>query len=150
MFKFFCALFSAVAIFSTAFARIVFAQAVQAGDISVKIIGVDSSGGDIRIALVSDNASLKSEDLEPVAKAQVPASGDSINYTFKNVPFGTYAVKAFHDSNQNGQLDKGAFGIPKEQYGFSQVPASKKGMPKFDSAEFKHEKPSTLVNIELK
>lgn len=39
--------------------------------------------------------------------------------TFSNLPLGQYAVSVYQDSNNNGQLDTGIFGIPKEKYGFS-------------------------------
>ena len=39
--------------------------------------------------------------------------------TFNDLPVGRYAVSVYQDSNNNGQLDRGIFGIPKEKYGFS-------------------------------
>ena len=36
-----------------------------------------------------------------------------------NVPPAKYAVAVFHDANNNEVLDKNAFGIPTEAYGFS-------------------------------
>ncbi|MBM3966897.1 MAG: DUF2141 domain-containing protein [Planctomycetes bacterium] len=42
------------------------------------------------------------------------------------------AITAFHDANGNGELDKNAFGIPTEKYGFSKNPAPGFGPPSFD------------------
>ena len=39
--------------------------------------------------------------------------------SINNLQPGTYAVKFFHDSNSNGQLDMNWMGIPKEGFGFS-------------------------------
>ena len=41
------------------------------------------------------------------------------------------AVSAFHDANTNTKLDKNAFGIPTERYGFSKNPNRGFGPPKF-------------------
>ena len=41
------------------------------------------------------------------------------------------AVSAFHDANTNTKLDKNAFGIPTERYGFSKNPKRGFGPPKF-------------------
>ncbi len=40
-------------------------------------------------------------------------------FIFTNLPFGKYAVRAFHDENNNGKLDKGVFGQPIEGWGVS-------------------------------
>ena len=42
-----------------------------------------------------------------------------------------YAIIVFQDLNKNEKLDKGWFGIPKEPYGFSNNPSTKKGAPSF-------------------
>lgn len=44
------------------------------------------------------------------------------------------AVTAFHDANGNGELDKNAFGIPTEKYGFSKNPAPGFGPPSFEQS----------------
>ena len=44
----------------------------------------------------------------------------------------TCAIIVFQDLNKNEKLDKNWFGIPKEPYGFSNNPPTKKGPPSFD------------------
>lgn len=46
-------------------------------------------------------------------------SGGVMVIVFAELPRGQYAVSVYQDSNNNGQLDKNIFGIPKEKYGFS-------------------------------
>jgi len=41
------------------------------------------------------------------------------------------AVSAYHDENENSRLDKNAFGIPTERYGFSKNPKRGYGPPRF-------------------
>ena len=62
--------------------------------------------------------------------------GDSLSYTFREVPLGVYAVAVIHDSNMNGQLDRGLFGIPREEYAFSNNVFGVLGPPKFENASF--------------
>jgi uncharacterized protein (DUF2141 family) len=38
---------------------------------------------------------------------------------FHEVAPGAYMISAVHDENDNGKLDKGLFGMPKEGYGVS-------------------------------
>lgn len=63
-------------------------------------------------------------------------SGDTISYTFKDIPQGTYAIAIFHDVNMNKKLDKGLFGIPKEGYAFSNNVFGRFKPPKYKDASF--------------
>ncbi len=57
---------------------------------------------------------------------------------FANVPDGTYAVAVYHDLNRNGELDRNLFGVPKEDYGFSNNARGSFGAPAFKEAAFEH------------
>jgi uncharacterized protein (DUF2141 family) len=50
---------------------------------------------------------------------RITVSERVMTVTFTNLPKGQYAVSVYQDSNNNEQLDKNLFGIPKEKYGFS-------------------------------
>ena len=50
---------------------------------------------------------------------------------------GDYAVKVLIDTNNNGDIDLNFFGLPKEQFGFSNNVLGLFGAPKFDKASFK-------------
>ena len=52
----------------------------------------------------------------------------SVIYRYDVAP-GTYAIGIFHDVNQNNQLDNYFFGVPKEQYGFSNDARGFRGHP---------------------
>lgn len=63
-----------------------------------------------------------------------------------------WAVSAHHDQNNNDQLDKNAFGIPTEPYGFSNNPKRGFGPPKFDEACFSigSDEPQEALRIEIR
>ena len=69
-------------------------------------------GGTIYLMLVDKND-------QPVAKLTQAAKGKNFVFPFKNLPAGEYAVRVYHDENNNGQLDKGVFGQPTEGWGVS-------------------------------
>lgn len=50
---------------------------------------------------------------------------------------GVYAIKVLVDNNDNGKMDFNFFGIPKEQFGFSNNVLGILGVPKFEKASFK-------------
>ena len=47
---------------------------------------------------------------------------------------GVYAIKVLVDNNDNGKMDLNFFGIPKEQFGFSNNVLGILGVPKFEKA----------------
>ena len=56
-------------------------------------------------------------------------------YTFE-LPNGTYAIGIFVDANYNNEMDRNLFGVPKEQYGFSNDAKGSFGPPSFKDASF--------------
>lgn len=47
---------------------------------------------------------------------------------------GVYALQAFHDSNENMDLDRNLFGLPKEGMGFGNDAPMRFGPPRFEDA----------------
>lgn len=58
-----------------------------------------------------------------------------INYTFKKLPKGVYAVALYHDVNEDGKCNKSLIGIPKEGFGFSKNKKPFIGAPSFDDVK---------------
>ena len=59
----------------------------------------------------------------------------SVTYVYE-LPPGTYAIGIFHDVNLNNKMDNNFFGVPKEQYGFSNNARALFGPPDFEDAAF--------------
>ena len=62
-----------------------------------------------------------------------PVEPGSVIYRYE-LPAGTYAIGIFHDANLNNRLDNFFFGIPREQYGFSNNARGFMGPPSFEDA----------------
>ena len=59
-------------------------------------------------------------------------SQDEITVVFEGVKSHKIAVSVIHDENENGDLDTGVFGIPTEDYGFSNDAKGSFGPPSFE------------------
>ena len=59
----------------------------------------------------------------------------SVTYIYE-LPPGTYAIGIFHDVNLNNKMDNNFFGVPKEQFGFSNNARALFGPPNFEDAAF--------------
>jgi len=120
--------------------------ASQTGVVTVEIIGLKSDAGNAHIALIKDKTSFNSEDAEPFMRAAAKIENGASSWTFNNVPYGVYAVKFFHDEDGSGKLTYGIFGIPKEEYGFSNNIRSKN----FDTAKFTLDSSNVIITIKAR
>ena len=106
-----------------------------AAELLIEVRGVRSDAGRIYVAV---HAPREGEEF-PYAEGMVAAihqqarSGD-LRFVLRDLPAGRYAVNAFHDENDNGDLDTNVLGIPKEGYGFANDPSTTFGPPDFDEA----------------
>ena len=120
------------------------------GDLLMIVTGFDNSDGQIKFDLDDKAQTFKPQENGPPSfmKGRFPIKDKKVEYVFKNVPCGEYAIKLYHDANMNQDLDKNAFNIPKEKYGFSNC---KNCMlpPSFEIAKvlFNHE--HSTIKIEL-
>jgi uncharacterized protein (DUF2141 family) len=73
----------------------------------------------------------------------------SAEVTFKELPYGSFAVSILHDENGNGKMDKNFVGMPKEGYGASNNPKKKMRAPTFDEAKFALNSSEQTVEIAL-
>lgn len=80
--------------------------------------------------------SLQDPTRKAVQRQAVPVQSTSAHIVFQNVPSGTYAVRLFHDENNNKVMDTGIFGIPKEGWGCSNNVKPSFGPPKYEAMLF--------------
>jgi uncharacterized protein (DUF2141 family) len=129
-------------------------------DLSVDVSGFASGEGACRIAVYLGPAGFNNPDFA-IAK-QVVAIEEKKSMWVASVTLtpeqaATYqgqklpiAISAYHDSNENSILDKGAFGVPTERYGFSNNPKRGFGPPKFQEVAVSvSEDASDKVEIEI-
>lgn len=109
------------------------AEEPDGNELTVHVKGIEGTQGQIAIGLYDSKDNWKGE---PFLGSYVIISGDTVSYTFENVPPGTYAVALYHDENMNKKLDTGLFKIPKEGYAFSNNVFGTFGRPKFKNASF--------------
>jgi uncharacterized protein (DUF2141 family) len=78
----------------------------------------------------------------PIVNKQVVVVIDSLE-------FGEYAIRIFHDENENEKIDTNIFGIPTEDYGYSNDASSWFGPPSWEKAKFIFNKPEMTIEIEV-
>ena len=106
-----------------------------AADLEVRIEGLRSADGDVRVALHRQVPGSEAiGDADVVGAIMRPAASGSVRVIFADVAPGAYAVAAFHDADADGELAQNFVGMPTEGYGFSNGARGFMGPPSFEAA----------------
>lgn len=120
------------------------------------IVRVDNikEAGEIHIAIYDNAEAFEADRGEKGGAAPGITQGTiemvepgSVIYRYE-LPPGSYAIGIFHDANLNNRLDNYFFGVPREQYGFSNNARGFMGPPSFEDAAFSVEG-KTEISITL-
>ncbi len=107
------------------------AAAVLAAALTVSVQGVRNGEGEIVLAVCEEAAYPAGRC---AFRVTAPAAEGSVSVTVPDVPPGTYALRAYHDENGNGQLDRNLLGVPREGFGFGNDAAVLLAPPSFRDA----------------
>ena len=120
------------------------------GDLKMIVTGLNTDEGQIKFDLdrTADTFKPKENGKQAFTKGRSPIKDKRVEYTFKDIPCGEYAIKLYHDANMNQTLDKNFLNIPKEQYGFSNCKGCRIP-PKWEKAKFVFDKKHPAVTIKL-
>lgn len=124
----------------------------DAGKVTVKMTGFKNADGIVRTVLVNNEQDyLKEAGQEGGSSAELKVNSDmTAEHSFENVEYGKYAVKIYHDVNNNNKLDKNMVGMPREPYGLSNNARGKLGLPAFSTVTFDVNAPEQVIEIQIK
>ena len=101
--------------------------------LELEITALRSDEGKVSIQLFDENHVVVKQLHTNISEGKSIVSVDSLSP-------GQYAIRYYHDEDDNGEMDTGLFGIPKEGYGFSNNARGKFGPPEFTEWLFVLEK----------
>jgi len=104
-------------------------------DLEVIIDHLRSNNGDVHIALY-DKAETFPDSDGMLHEVHVPITDRRARTIFKGLKPGRYAIAVYHDENSNHEFDQGLFGIPLENYAFSNDARVFFAPPAFEAAAF--------------
>ena len=145
----------------SALPRVLFCFGAAAREIRVAIDGVASSSGTLMVGLYDSeeyfriaiaNAG-KPESLNDPARLvgiATRAIAGTQSVVFSDLKPGTYGVVVFHDENDNGTFDENAWGMPTEDYAFSDNAARFLAPPSFKDAAVILDGRNRAITITLK
>ena len=88
-----------------------------AGTVEFNISGVNDDSSKLYVQIFKGEENYQNGNAE---SATITTSKDGkASIIFSNLDKGDYALRFFHDQNNNGKLEMNLFGMPVEGYGFS-------------------------------
>jgi len=124
-------------IVSLLFSASVLAQGLpEHGELIMTMDSFHNDKGSAQIALFSSAAGFPDQPEKAIKTIKAEIHNGKLKASFKNIPYGTYAVSVLHDENANGEMDTNWLGIPQEGYAVSNDAIASFGPPEFDDARF--------------
>lgn len=104
--------------------------------VTVKMTDLRNAKGVVRACMTSDDDRFPKCRSDAAAHRHVVRANGSLEFTFRNVAPGRYAIALLHDENENGKADRAMMMMPTEGFGFSRDAKVRMGPPKFRDAAF--------------
>ena len=118
------------------------------GKLKLTVIGIENDEGTIAVALANSRDDYESHDTVYRA-ANIKIVDKIAEYIFDELPYGEYAIKVYHDEDDDGEIDLSFFGVPTEDYGFSNNASGMFGPADYDDAKFIFDKPLLEIEIDI-
>ena len=119
----------------------------DAVQLRLRITGFTNTKGRIRLAIFNSKENFDAGSPGHLGLC-LPIEGKTLNHSLPLAP-GTYAIKLFHDENENGRLDTHGFNIPAEGYGFSNNARAQFAPPTWEDTCFTLAGPEHTLHIHL-
>ncbi len=124
------------------------AVAASTGTLQVRFRGLEPNRGSLVCALYGDRSSFDN-DGAPLRSAVLPVAGEDVEWTLE-LPPGRYAIKVYQDLDEDGELARGSFGVPREPYGFSNNARGSFGPPSWSAASFELGTARLVLDVDLR
>jgi uncharacterized protein (DUF2141 family) len=115
-------------------------------DVRVSDIAAPGKGTLVFVLFNSADGFPKDHD-EAFRRGEVSSFGDMADYSFRELPSGTYALVVYQDLNNNGKMDTNFIGMPKEPLVASNM--TKMAKPSFRRSSFIINEPRHTLNVKL-
>jgi len=137
-----------VLFFIVAIALLMLSATCSAASLEVNVSGLKNDSGHVHVALFNKSEGFPyHEAIFMEDKTRI--SDGAAKIKFDDLLAGAYGIAVYHDENENDEFDQGLFGIPLEDYGFSNNAPVFFGPPSFDEAKFEVKEPSASISIDI-
>ena len=111
------------------------AEAVESGKLSIRVNSAENNQGVVELHLMNSKAQFAG-DMEAFRVCTEIIVNLSATCEFGALPYGEYAIYAFHDKNQDREMNTSVFGAPTEKVAVSAVDLAVNESPTFEQSKF--------------
>jgi uncharacterized protein (DUF2141 family) len=94
-------------------------------NLTIDVIEIRNDKGRIMLQLLDETEKIIWQEMSPI-------KNNTCSFLISDLKPGRYAIRYYHDENQNGKMDTNSIGKPTEGYGFSNNVMGKFGPPAFE------------------
>lgn len=131
-----------------AIALLLLSATCSAAMLKVSVTGLKNDAGHVHIALFNKAEGFPYHEAI-FREEKTPITSGAAQISFRDLTPGAYGIAIYHDENTNDEFDQGLFGIPLEDYGFSNNAPVFFGPPSFEAARFELSEPATSIAIDI-
>ena len=121
----------------------------RTGNLKIYVSGFKTCNGQLILALCNSESNYK-DHKNPYKGGKALIINKTSQFVFRNLPYGTYAIKAFHDKNKDNKLNFALLGWPVEAYGFSNNARRTFGPPSWKAAKFTFFRNNQTITFKVK
>jgi uncharacterized protein (DUF2141 family) len=121
----------------------------QTGTLIVEIDSFRNSDGQAAISVHDNEKGFPGGEESMVQAKYVQIINGKATAKFNDLPFGEYAISAYHDEDKNEELNTNWIGIPKEGTAASNNAKGKMGPPKYEDAKFNFKNDGQKITFEM-
>jgi uncharacterized protein (DUF2141 family) len=125
------------------------AKAQLIGNLTVKVDNLRDRQGQVCFNLFKTSDGFPSDRQKAVKTDCIKISDQPLEIKLNSLPYGNYAISLYHDRNGDRTLNRAAFGMPSEGYGFSNNPSALTGPANFGQSMFILAGRNTNVKVNL-
>lgn len=118
-------------------------QAAKAADVVFEIHDIKNDQGKLMVQVFHGQDNFAKG--RAITAQILAARPGTTSVTFNNLPAGEYAIRYFHDENDDNELATNLVGMPTEGYGFSNNAQPNFGPPHFDQMKFQVNDDDTVI-----
>jgi uncharacterized protein (DUF2141 family) len=113
---------------------------------TIRVLGAANETGTVKIAIYESESSFNNPD-DALLSESVMILDSEATWTVPVRPPDKLAIVAYHDENDDNELNRNRLGFPTERYGFSKNVRGATGLPGFQETVIDRPKPGETINI---
>jgi len=120
----------------------------KAGKLVIVIRGFQSDNGSAKVAVANSESNYHNHR-EPFIGLTLDIKTGTAETVLEDLNPGYYALKIFHDADDNNDLNTNFIGYPIEDYGFSNNASGIFGIPSWNNAKFYFDGSQKIVEVNI-